>query len=85
MQFGDQDPLVDFFDTQSNLYAFQQSAAEGGPEGVENDDDESSDDDNSSDQDMDDSDESDDQSADDQLMDDDVAEEGEDGGWVDEE
>ena len=36
-RFGDQDPLVDFFDSESRLYAFQRAADEGGPEGLAED------------------------------------------------
>lgn len=78
-QFGDQDPLVDFFDEESKLYQFQRSAAEGGPEGEEGEEDDSESD-SDSDQDMDEEEvaESDDQ------LDDEVSTENEDSGWVDE-
>ncbi|KAL7408826.1 hypothetical protein BDY24DRAFT_261855 [Mrakia frigida] len=78
-RFGDQDPLVDFFDEESKLYQFQRSAAEGGPEGEEGEED-GSESDSDSDQDMDEEEvaESDDQ------LDDEVSTENEDSGWVDE-
>lgn len=87
-RFGDQDPLVDFFDTESRLYAFQRAADEGGPEGLagEGEEGEFSEEDESVDGSVEDDFESmsgDSEEEDEQAVDDEM-DGGEEGGWVDE-